>query len=34
MLLLEGPLRWLGDEPRQGVIERVLCDVSRGLTAP
>jgi AcrR family transcriptional regulator len=34
MLLLEGPLRSLPDEMRTGVIERVLFDVGRGLTAP
>lgn len=33
MLLLEGPLRWLPDHLRDDVIERVLLDVSRGLTA-
>ena len=33
MLLLEGPLRWLPEELRGDVIERVLRDVSRGLTA-
>jgi AcrR family transcriptional regulator len=33
MLLLEGPLRWLPDELRDDMIERVLLDVSRGLTA-
>ena len=33
MLLLEGPLRWLPDQLRDDVIERVLRDVSRGLTA-
>jgi AcrR family transcriptional regulator len=33
MLLLDGPLRSLPDELRDGVVERVLRDVSRGLTA-
>lgn len=33
MLLLEGPLRGLPDHLRDDLIERVLIDVSRGLTA-
>jgi hypothetical protein len=33
MLLLEGPLRGLADQRRDEVIERVLTDVTRGLTA-
>jgi hypothetical protein len=33
MLLLDGPLRSLPDQLRDDVVERVLRDVSRGLTA-